>query len=118
MDNRAEGKQKHPSGSSSDKQTTIPRKEQKRLEAERRQQLQPLRNRLKKLERQVEQLTQQQKELEQRLAEPDIYDESNKSLLKQLLADKVEIDGSLAETEELWLETEEELDRVQGTDQT
>ncbi len=113
LENRADGREKRASGPSSGKQGTGSRKEQKRQEAEQRRQLQPLRNRLKKLEQQVEQLTAKQKELEQELAKPEIYDETNKEKLKQLLSDKATLDQKLTTAEEEWLATEEELEKIQ-----
>ena len=112
LENRGDSREKHTPGNARDKQSAAARKEQKRLEAEQRRQLQPLRNRLKKQEQLVEQLTRQQQELQQRLAEPSIYDESNKVLLKQLLADRGELERQLAIAEEEWLATEEEIDRI------
>lgn len=111
LENRTDGREKRTTGPSSGKQGAISRKEQKRQEAEQRRQLQPLRNQLKKLEQQVEQLTAKQKDLEQELAEPEIYAEANKDKLKQLLNDKATLDQKLAEAEEKWLSTEDELQR-------
>ena len=116
LENRAESKEKRTSGPSTGKQSTTSRKDQKRQEAEQRRQLKPLRNRLKRLEQQMEESTTKQQALEHELAKPEIYDETNKNRLKQLLADKVGIDRSLDETEEQWLATEDELDRIKKAD--
>jgi ATP-binding cassette subfamily F protein 3 len=112
MENRAEEREKGTSCPSTGKQNQVSRKEQKRQEAEQRRQLQPLRNQLKKLEQQIEQLTAKQKDLEQELARPEIYEETNKAKLKQLLADKSTIDQELASAEEEWLSTEEQLEEM------
>ncbi len=116
LDNRSDGREKRPA-STTGKQSAGSRKEQKRLEAEQRRQLQPLRNRLKRQEQLVEQLMRQQRELEQRLAQPDIYDESNKTQLKQLLADRAKLERELAVAEEEWLATEEEIEVI-GRDES
>jgi ATP-binding cassette, subfamily F, member 3 len=116
IDNRTEGKQKRSSGSTAGKHSASSRKDRKRQEAEQRRQLQPLRNKLKKLERLVEQITQQQQQLEQKLAEPDIYDDSNKTTLKQLVADKARLDKDMSDAEEAWLATEEKMGSIQGGD--
>ncbi len=114
MDNRAENREKTTSEGEQREHSASSRKDQKRQEAEHRRLLQPLRNKLKKLERQVEQLTQQQKELEHELARPEIYEETNKARLRQLLADKTKLDKSLAETEEAWLLAEEEMEQIKN----
>lgn len=112
LDNRSEGKAKRCPSTASDNQGATSRKEQKRLEAEQRRLLQPLRSKLKKQEQLVEQLMQQQKGLEKRLAEQDLYSESKKPHLKQLLADKAQLDQELADAEEKWLATEEEMAKI------
>lgn len=86
------------------------RKDRKRLEAEQRRKLQPLRNKLNRLEKELEQLAEKQMDLEQDLAKPENYDESNKAKLKELLSDKADIDRSLNDTEEAWLLAGEELE--------
>jgi ATP-binding cassette subfamily F protein 3 len=86
--------------------------ERKRLEAELRQRLQPLRKELAALEKRLDTLQQQKTQLEQRLAAPDIYSEANRDELKGLLQEKGKLDQSLAETEERWLELSEALEQV------
>jgi len=90
--------------------SAVARKEQKRLEAERRRQLQPLRNRLKSLERDLDRLHLKQTKLEQALAGQEIYDEANKERLKALVVEKAENDQALEMVEEAWLETSEALE--------
>jgi ATP-binding cassette, subfamily F, member 3 len=114
LDNRTRDNDKPAAGTDTREHSANARKERKRQEAEQRRLLQPLRNRLKKLERQVEELMQEQNRLELELALPDIYEESNKDRLKQLLADKARVDQRLNEAEEEWLLTEEELEQIQG----
>jgi len=89
------------------------RKERKRLQAEQRRQLQPLRKKVTALERRMAELMEQQTTLEQQLADPDIYAEANKSSLKELLAKKGNIDGDLHTAEEQWLEASEALDSAE-----
>ncbi len=112
-DNRAAQIGKPDNGNDKDHSATA-RKERKRQEAERRKQLQPLRNRVQKLEKEMEQLTGQQAGFEQELAEPAIYEESNKDNLKQLLAEKAKVDASLGETEEQWMLASEELEEAES----
>ncbi|MCW8880853.1 MAG: ABC transporter ATP-binding protein, partial [Sedimenticola sp.] len=89
------------------------RKDKKRLEAERRKQLQPLRKQVQQLEKKLEELNHQSSQLEAALADPAIYDASQKTQLKTLLADKTRITQELNETEEQWLMACEELEQTE-----
>jgi len=86
------------------------RKEQRRIDAERRKQLQPLRNKVKKLETELEKLHVRKNELTTALADPEIYDETNKEKLKMLSLEHAQLEKSLEETEEAWMLTSEELE--------
>ncbi len=91
--------------------TAAAKKEQKRLEAERRKMLQPLTDKVKRAERVVEKLTIVKEELDKKLADADIYtDENRKDELKDLLADKAYNQKELAEAEEGWMEALEKLE--------
>ncbi len=91
---------------------TVSRKEQRRLEAERRQQLQPLKKKLQLLEKQLDTLTTRRDEIEAQLADSEIYSDENKEKLKQLLQEKGELDTTLSDAEEQWLELSEELEAM------
>lgn len=93
--------------------TELSRKDQRKLDAERRQRQKPLLDALKKAEQAVEKYHNEQRELEQQLAKPDIYADSEKDRLKQLLARKAKIDKALEAAEADWLEAEERLQGVQ-----
>lgn len=86
------------------------RKEQRRIDTERRKQLQPLRNKVKKLETELEKLHVRKNELTTALADPEIYDETNKEKLKMLSLEYAQLEKSLEETEEAWMLTSEELE--------
>ena len=86
---------------------TISRKDQRKLDAERRQRHKPLQNALKKAEQAVEKYHQEQRQLEQQLAEPSLYEEPAKTQLKQLMERKALIDKALADAETAWMEAEE-----------
>lgn len=90
--------------------SSISRKEQRKQEAERRKQLKPLLNKLKKAEQAVEKHHAEQKDLELQLANPDIYQDSHKENLKEILARKVEVDTALEKAEMEWMEIEEILE--------
>jgi ATP-binding cassette subfamily F protein 3 len=86
------------------------KKEQKRLEAEKRKLLQPLKNKLSKLEKEMDKLTHEKEKLEGLLASADIYEDSKKAQLKDLLQQQVKVTQSLDDTEEQWMILSEELE--------
>jgi ATP-binding cassette, subfamily F, member 3 len=92
---------------------TLSRKEQKRLEAERRQKLSPLKNTLDRCEKEVETLQRQNSELEALLADNDLYAEERKEELRQLLDKKRLSDAALNEAEESWMEALEAYEQAQ-----
>ena len=89
------------------------RKDQRKLEAERRQRQKPLLDALKKAEQAVEKYLQEQRHLELQLTDPTLYAESEKSRLKEVMARKAEVDKALEDAEALWLEAEERLSAAQ-----
>ncbi len=93
---------------------SVSRKEQRRIEAQRRKQLQPLKKKVQQLEQQIDKFNAQREGIEAKLADADIYSEGNKEQLKSLLRDKGELDQSLSQAEEQWLELSEELEAAQG----
>ncbi len=92
--------------------TTISKKDQRKLDAERRQRNKPLYDTLKKAELAVEKHHNEQRQLEQQLADPDIYLESSKAILKQVLDKKVQVDKALEEAETAWMLAEEAVENV------
>jgi ATP-binding cassette subfamily F protein 3 len=84
------------------------RKDKKRTEAELRQRQQPLRKKVRELEARLEALTQRCADIEAQLA-GDVYGNSNKDRLKELLLDQARAKAELGEVEERWLETSEAL---------
>ena len=88
------------------------RKEQRKIDAERRQQLKPLMNKLKRAEKAVEKYHAEQKILEEKLSDSAIYDATQKDQLKTLLAEKVVVDDALEQAEIEWMETEEQLEEL------
>jgi ATP-binding cassette, subfamily F, member 3 len=89
---------------------TVSRKDQRKNEAERRQRLKPLLDAVKKATATVDKYHQQQQLLEQQLADPSIYEESEKQRLKTVLDQKTQIDKALALAEASWLEAEMALE--------
>jgi ATP-binding cassette subfamily F protein 3 len=112
LDNREQASDKDGTDKPQNEHSANARKDRKRQEAEKRRLLQPLRNKLKQLEQQMEQLATKQKQLELELARPEVYEDTNREKLKQLLAEKAATDRELSSTEEEWLTTEEELEKT------
>ncbi|MGD8642506.1 MAG: ABC transporter ATP-binding protein, partial [Gammaproteobacteria bacterium] len=82
--------------------------------AEKRRQLQPLRNTVKKLEQQVSKLEQQKDAIDIRLAQPEMYNADNKPQLTELLKEQSRLQQELAQTEEQWLGAMEELEQAEA----
>ncbi len=93
--------------------TASARKDRKRLEAEQRRKLQPLRNELKSLERQIADLQQRRQALERQLADSGLYEAQRKAELKAQLADKTEVDRQLEAAELRWLEIGEQIEAAE-----
>ncbi|MDO9047248.1 MAG: ATP-binding cassette domain-containing protein [Methylobacter sp.] len=93
-----------------DNAQTVSRKDQRKLDAERRQKHKPLFDSLKKAEIAVEKYHNEQRQLEHQLADPAIYAESEKVQLKKLMDRKVKIDKALDDAEAAWMEAEEKLE--------
>ncbi|NBV75457.1 MAG: ABC transporter ATP-binding protein, partial [Methylococcaceae bacterium] len=64
---------------------------------------------VKKAEAQMEKFHLEQQALEQQLADPVIYEDSNKEQLKQVLANKAKVDAALEQAELAWMTAEEQL---------
>jgi ATP-binding cassette subfamily F protein 3 len=88
----------------------VSRKDQRKLDAERRLKHKPLFDAVKKAEMAVEKYHNEQRKLEAELADPTLYGESEKDKLKKLLARKAEIDKLLDAAESDWMEAEQQLE--------
>ncbi len=91
---------------------TVSRKDQRKLDAERRQKHKPLFDALKKAEIAVEKYHNEQRQLEHQLADPAIYAESEKARLKHTLERKVQVDKALDDAEMAWMEAEENIENA------
>jgi ATP-binding cassette, subfamily F, member 3 len=91
---------------------TVSRKDQRKLDAERRQKFKPLFDALKKAEQAVEKYHAEQRQLELQLADPAIYTDSEKERLKKLMERKAQVDKALDEAEAAWMEAEERLEEA------
>ena len=96
--------------------SAVDRRDQKRQDAERRQQRaaqrKPLEQKIKKIEQRMDQLHAEQQTLDAALADPASYDDANKTRLKTWLLRKGETDRELAELEEEWLALHEALEAI------
>lgn len=90
--------------------TAAAKKEQKRIEAEQRKAVQPLRDKVKRAERVMEKLTIQKQIIEEKLSDNSIYDDENKDSLKALLTDQAYIQKELDAAENDWMQASEALE--------
>ena len=88
------------------------RKEQKRREAELRQQTAPLRKQITQLEEKMNKHASKLAEIENQLADSKLYSAENKEKLTALLAQQVEVKKALEEVEMDWLAAQEELEAM------
>ncbi|CAI8831305.1 ATP-binding cassette domain-containing protein [Methylocaldum szegediense] len=91
---------------------TVSRKDQRRLDAERRRALKPFREALERAEAALEKLSSEKKRIEMRLADPALYKGDSKAELQALLLEKAGIDRQLADAESAWLAASEALEAI------
>ena len=89
------------------------RKDKRRLEAQWRQRLQPLRKEIQHLETLLQKLNTEKAAIEQQLADPKVYEESGKTRLMALIQDQNRVNQSLHQTEEAWLTACENLETAE-----
>lgn len=90
------------------------RKTQKRIEAELRQRLAPLRKQMDKLDKQLAEEQQHLQEINVQLAQSEIYQSENKEQLKTLLAEQVQVKNNLEKFEEEWFSLQEQIEQIQS----
>ncbi len=91
------------------------RKEKRRNEAQLRARHRPLVDQLQRLETEMEGLQKQQQDLETALADPAIYEASQKTRLQASLLRQAEIRARLDQAEEEWLAVNEALEAMPDT---
>lgn len=89
------------------------KKQQKRLEAELRQKLSPMRKVQLKLEKAQQQANDRLSEIEAMLADMSLYDAENKAQLTQVLAERTTLTQNLEESEMEWLEIQENIEVIE-----
>ncbi|MFT6033407.1 MAG: ATP-binding cassette subfamily F protein 3 [Arenicella sp.] len=87
--------------------TASAKKEQKRIDAERRKELQPLTSKIKRAERVMEKIGLQRSEIESQLADTELYTDTQKDTLKKLLTDQAYLQKELDQAEADWLQATE-----------
>ena len=88
------------------------KKQRKQQEAERRRQQQPLLKRQKRLEREMEKIGQRRQVIEARMADSELYDESHKDELQDLLYEQAELRKQLETVESEWFEIGEQIEAL------
>ncbi|MFK0570793.1 ATP-binding cassette domain-containing protein [Endozoicomonas sp.] len=102
--------ERNPTGSSV--HSAQQKKEARKLEAEKRKALRPLKQKADKLEDQLEVLQSSLADVDKRLSEPSVYEEAAKEQLKEYLARQTELKRQIAEVEEEWMEALEALENA------
>lgn len=95
-------------------QATSNKKQDRQAAAARRQQLQPLRNKVKTAEKEMEKLSRSLAELEIQLADNALYTDANKDRLKDLLKQQADLKAALADTESDWIAASEQLESAEA----
>ncbi|MBK17259.1 MAG: glycosyl transferase family 1 [Rhodospirillaceae bacterium] len=94
--------------------TETNKKEKRRIAAEKRNQLAPLRKRAKRAEENVKKLTEESEKLQAALADPKLYEQGDNEAAKNLQMEAGYAAKNLADAEEFWLESQEELDAAEA----
>lgn len=89
------------------------KKQQKRLEAELRQKLSPMKKIQTKLEKEQQKANDRLSELEEMLADASLYDADNKPKLTQVLNERTKLTQGLEESEMEWLEIQEQIEEIE-----
>jgi ATP-binding cassette subfamily F protein 3 len=90
--------------------SAVAKKDQKRKEAELRKALSPIKKKADKLVLQQEKMTKRLSEIEEAMADSDLYTESRKSDLNQLLSEQAKLKSELEDVEMQWFEYEEQME--------
>ena len=91
---------------------TLSKKDQRRLEAEQRRRLQPLKRKVDNLEKQLEILSEQRDEIDSQLADPALYDGVNKNKVSELTQAKARLDSEIDDVEGQWMQAAEEYENA------
>ena len=90
------------------------RRERRRLAAEERRRIAPLRREIDSLERRLVALGEERASIEATLADAAVYDDAERPRLHALIVRRGRLHAEIAEVESLWLERSEQLDAMHG----
>ncbi len=102
--------EKNPTAQATTRLQQTSRKEERRLQAQARKRVQPLRDESKKLEKKLERLAQKQNELDEQLSDSSLYKDQSKDTLMDLMWKRAQTAKSIGEIEQQWLEINSELE--------
>ncbi len=92
----------------------ISRKDMRKIEAEKRKQLYPLKKQANALEGKIEKLAEQLSQIEAEMTDPNMYEEESKVKLQNLILKQSQLKGELSDLEEKWMEILEQIDEMEG----
>ncbi|WP_137225520.1 ABC transporter ATP-binding protein [Shewanella sp. MEBiC00475] len=92
---------------------TVDKKQQKRMAAELRQQVSPLKKQQIKLETQQQKISKKLAELEIELADGSLYEAENKAKMTNVLNERTTLTQSMDESEMNWLEIQEQIEVIE-----
>lgn len=92
----------------------VDRKEQKRLEAELRQKLAPLKKKLDAAEKRMEKIQQTLSVIEEKMSDTSLYDAAKKDELNDLIQQQGKLKSELDDVEAEWMELTEEMENFSG----
>jgi len=93
---------------------SVDRKEQKRIDAELRKRLSPIRQQVRHFEMVVEKLDRKLAKIEQQLADTALYEPANNGLLQEVLNERIDQSRQKAVAEQSWFDALEELERAEA----
>ena len=85
----------------------ISKKERRRIEAEQRKRLQPLKQEVDRLERELERLIEQRDDIARQLADPALYEQDDKDRVNALMQTRAGLDARVEDVELQWMEAAE-----------
>ena len=95
------------------KAQTYKTKEQKKLEAQKRQALRPLKLEIEKLEKHMEKLKKDMAAIDEALADGSLY-QTDSAKAQEMSINRAKLNDELDETEMTWLEKQDELEKAQA----
>lgn len=90
--------------------SAVPRKDQKRLEADLRNKLRPLKQSIEKLEAKQQKLSTQLQTIESELGDNQLYQPEHKAKLNQILQQQQQLKAELEDVEMAWFEAQEQME--------